>query len=92
MDCPVGDAVKWYIRPETLLVFLKKRPHDYSLRGKINAISYYGSDTEMSVRLAGGISMVGVRHNPNRRPDEDYQIDGDAYLSWNVDDVKIVKA
>ena len=87
----VGEAVKWYIRPETLLVSLKKRPHDYSIGGKIDAISYYGSDTEMSVRLAGGISMVGVRHNPNRRPDEDYQIDGDAYLSWDMDDVKIVK-
>ena len=90
-DFDVGESVKWYIRPETLLVSLKKRPHDYSIQGKIDAMSYYGSDTEMTVRLNDDISLVGVRHNPNRRPDEDYQIDGEAYLSWDLDDVKIVK-
>ena len=90
-DFAIGDAVKWYIRPKSLWVSLKKRPCDYSLKGKIDAIRYYGSDTEISMCLADGITLVGTRHNPNNRPDGDYTIDGDAYLSWNTKDTKIVK-
>ena len=50
-DFQVGEKVKWILRPETMMVSIKPRPnYDFSIKGEMESVNYYGSDTEIIVK------------------------------------------
>ncbi|MGB1361224.1 MAG: ABC transporter ATP-binding protein [Alphaproteobacteria bacterium] len=89
----IGSKVHWVLRPERCWVSLRIHSScDMSMKGIISNISFYGSDTHITIKLDNGTEMLGIKHNLNRIDDAGYILGADVFINWDYEGITLIKA